>query len=139
MNIPGRFVFIPDDGTDAYEIDLDALMTDAAELVSLSRWERVKEFLQSFKNKKEKTEEPKVNLPQMVCDKLEELFSTAEWYSRDGMSSGYILDVYPRNHATGYEPMVSVAFIGGLAHQLTVAELLTDYVPMQPENKELHS
>jgi hypothetical protein len=144
-HIPGRFVFIPEDGNEAYEIDLDAILGDAAERIALTRWERVKAFFQSFKKASADglvehiTAEPqKVSLPQMVCDKLEELFSTAEWYARDGNSSCYILDVYPRNHATGYEPMVRVAFLGGTAHELTVADLLTDYVPMEPAKKEMH-
>ena len=138
-------MFIPEDGAEAYEIDLEAILTEAAENIALTRWERVKGFFQSFRKVTPDslveaiTAEPtKVSLPQMVCDKLEELFSTAEWYARDGQSTCYVLDVYPRNHATGYEPMVSVAGLGGLATELTVADLLTDYVPMEPSKGEMH-
>lgn len=135
-DIAGRFVFIPDDGSEALEIDLSEVLENAAEQLAQTPWERVKAFFQSFKKTVPKPK--KVDLPQKVCDKLEELFSTAEWHSRDGMSSCYILDIYPRNHATGYEPMARVAFHGGIAHEVSVAELLTDYVPLEPVEGDMH-
>lgn len=141
--IKGRFVFIPDDGTEAYEIDLDAVLEDAASQISDPWWKKAITLLISFKKKPAKAEElvlpvvQSVNLPDMVCAKLEELFSTAEWHNRDvfgGTSVAcYILDVTPRMHAEGYEPMVTLTMPNGTVQDIPLADLLTNYVPYAPE------
>lgn len=144
--IKGRFVFIPDDGTEAYEIDLNAILEDAASQISDPWWKKVATFFQSFKSKKEEAETlalpvvQSINLPDMVCSKLEELFSTAEWHHRDEFSglsvACYILDVTPRMHAEGYEPMVSLTLPNGTVQDIPLADLLTHYVPYAPQERD---
>jgi hypothetical protein len=147
-DIKGRFVFIPDDGGEAYEIDVDAVLEEAASLIADPWWRRALSFLQSFKSKKEKTEThtlpvvvESINLPDMVCAKLEDLFSTAEWHHRDVFGNSvacHILDVTPRMHAEGYEPLVTLTTPSGTVQDIPLAELLTDYVPYAPERNKLN-
>ena len=142
-DIKGRFVFIPDDGGEAYEIDLNAVLEDAAALIAEPWWKRALSFLQSFKNKKEKTQplalpvvSESINLPDRVCAELEKMFSTAEWHNRDEFGSSvacYILDVTPRLHAEGYEAMVTLTLPGGSVQDIPLADLLTHYIPYAPE------
>jgi len=143
--IKGRFVFIPDDGGEAYEIDLNAILEEAATQIADPWWKRVISFFQSFKKEKEEATEfdlpivRSVNLPELVCGKLEELFSTAEWRHRDefGTSTAcYILDVTPRMHAEGYEPMVTLTLPNGTVQDIALADLLTHYVPYAPEERD---
>lgn len=143
--IKGRFVFIPDDGGEAYEIDLNAVLEEAASQIADPWWKRGISFLQSFKKKKEKTEElnlpiiQSINLPGLVCTHLEELFSTAEWHHRDEFGTPvacYILNVTPRLHATGYEAMVTLTLPNGTVHDIPLADLLTDYVPYTPQERD---
>jgi hypothetical protein len=145
--IKGRFVFIPEDGGEAYEIDLDAVLEEAATEISDPWWKKVATFLQSFKKEKEEAKKEKtldlplvksINIPELVCAKLEELFSTAEWHHRDEFETStacYVLDVTPSMHAKGYEPMVTLTLPNGTVQDIPLADLLTHYVPYEPQGK----
>lgn len=138
--IKGRFVFIPDDGSEAFDIDLDGFLADAVEQTTTTRWQRFKAFL----NRRKPVEAPEpatvINLPEMVCKKLEELFGTAEWRFKDDYDPGacFIVSVYPRNHAEGWEPMVTLTVPGGTTQELALAELITDFTPYEPDTQGLH-
>lgn len=139
-NIKGRFVFIPDDGEAAYEIDMDELLNDLPEEAT-GLWERAKVFF----SKKEAAKGPEptthsVNLPELVCDKLEELFSPAEWRSRDleDPPPCYILKIFPRNNGVGWDPMVTITGLGAQTQDITLGDLITDYLPYEPSTEGLH-
>jgi hypothetical protein len=145
--IKGRFVFIPEDGGEAYEIDLDAVLEDAANQISDPWWKKVVNFCQSFKKEKEEATKTldlplvkSINIPDLVCAKLEELFSTAEWHHRDEFTGHpaacYILDVTPSMHAEGYEPVVTLTMPNGTVHDIPLADLLTNYVPYEPQGRD---
>jgi len=144
--IKGRFVFIPDDGDEAYEIDLNAILEEAASKIATPWWKRGISFLQSFKKQKEEAIEfdvplaKSIDLPKLVCAKLEELFSQAEWHHRDefGVHSVacYVLDVTPRLHGEGYDPMVTLTLPNGTVQDISLADLLTYYVPYAPQERD---
>lgn len=138
--IKGRFVFIPDDGSEAFDIDLNAILEDAAAKVTESRWERFKAFFSRAKEPEIVPETTTINLPDLVCKKLEQLFGTAEWRFKDDYDPGacYIVDVYPRIHGEGWEPMVTLTVPGGSTQELTLGDLITDYMPFEPDTQGLH-
>jgi len=140
--IKGRFVFIPDDGSEAFDIDLNAILEDAAARIPESRWERIKAF---FSRAKEPEIVPTVaptviNLPELVCKKLEQLFGTAEWRFKDDHDPDacYIVNVFPRLHGEGWEPMVTLTVPGGTTQDLTLGDLITDFTPYEPDTEGLH-
>jgi hypothetical protein len=143
--IKGRFVFIPEDGGEAYEIDLDAVLEEAATEISDPWWKKASSFLQSFKKEKEEATKTldlpivkSVNIPELVCADLEKMFSTAEWHHRDELGTStacYVLDVAPSLHAKGYEAMVTLTLPNGTVQDILLADLLTHYVPYEPQGK----
>jgi hypothetical protein len=140
-NIKGRFVFIPDDGGEAYEIDINSVLEDAAELISESRWERFKGFFRREERVViETAPTTTVNLSEQVCKKLEQLFGTAEWRLRDDEDQVpcFIINIYPRLHGEGWEPMVTLTVPGGSIQEMSLGDLITDFMPYEPATEGLH-
>lgn len=140
----GRIVFIPDGSDDAYEIDIEELIH--AQRPTL--FSRFVHWLNSLRKDppaelNKITSPTAVDIPILVCDKLEELFCTAVWYTRDEMfdtaKPSYILSVFPRDHADGWEPIVKLALTTGTPKEISLAELLTYYVPLAPDEEDFHS
>lgn len=139
----GRFVFIPEGSDEAFEIDVEELMAAQKETL----FGRFLNWLNSFRVKTapaaqlNKVSAPSLNIPQEVCKKFEELFTTAVWLHKDmyDKKALHIMDVYPKNHAEGWEPYVRLAGMGSTPRELSLVELLTNYDPYSPETDELHS
>ena len=142
--LKGRFVFIPDDGSEAFDIDLDGFLADAVEQTTATRWQRFKAFFNRRKPVGVAAPEPApatvINLPDLVCKKLEQLFGTAEWRFKDDPdpSACYIVHVFPRLHGEGWEPMVTLTVPGGSTQDLTLGDLITDFTPYEPATEGLH-
>jgi hypothetical protein len=141
--IKGRFVFIPDDGSEAFDIDLSAILEEAAANIAESKWDRFKAFFSKSKPI-EAAPAPApatvINLPELVCKKLEQLFGTAEWRFKDDPDPDacFIVHVFPRNHGEGWEPMVTLTVPGGSTQDLTLGDLITDFTPYEPATEGLH-
>jgi hypothetical protein len=135
--LKGRMIFIPEDGTDTYEIDLDSLFEDKKEKISL--FSRLRSYLPKLRRNKtiklELEEEEEIDLDVLVCQKLEELLSTAHWIPTGLFETypGYVIDVYPSKHAEGWEVVVTLTMSNGSSVDITLAELLSNYIPQDSD------
>ena len=127
----GRFLFFPDGGDEAFEIDIEALLTKK----KYSLCTRIKNF---FSKKEEETaimsltkvKTTFVDVNELVCKKLEELLSTAQWYPKHTTTSpSFILHIYPGEEEEGWEPIVTITAPGGTALNLGLSDLLFHYDP----------
>ena len=140
--LKGKFLFFPDNSDQAFEIDMAILLEN---LTPPTWWEKVKAF---FGKKKKKKEEPMllpttevqskfVDLNELVCNKIEELLSTAKWYpKKHSTAPSLILKVYPGVDEAGWEPMVTIATPNGQAFDLGLSDLLFHYDPEVAEEEE---
>lgn len=137
----GRFVFIPEGSDDAFEIDVEELMAAQKETL----FGRFLNWLHSLKKdpptQLNKVSAPTLDIPEEVCKKFEELFTTAVWQHKDLYENKplHIMEVYPKNHAEGWEPYVTLTGIGSTPMELSLVELLTNYDPYSHETDELNS
>lgn len=142
MDTPkGRFVFIPEGSDEAFEIDVEELMNSQKQTL----FGRFVSWLQDLRKEPpaqlNKVSAPSLNIPQEVCKKFEEMFTTAVWFHKDLDESKplHIIDVYPKNHAEGWEPYIRLAGHHGTPFEVSMVELLTTYDPYAPEAEGFHS
>jgi len=142
--LKGKIVFFPEGTTDSYEIDIQELMHG----VKPTLFSRFVAWLNSLRKDPTppltRSEAPMVvDIPTQICDKLEEMFSTAVWYSREEMfedaKPAYIMDVYVKEYHDGWEPVVKLASSSGTPREISLVELITYYCPLAPDEESFHS
>lgn len=137
----GKLFFIPNGGDEVFEVELDDFL---AQFGKKTWWERIKNF---FKKKKEeeslflkskKVDQMVLDINTLLCNKLEELLSSATWYFRGGEVEGnpcFILGVRPKEHSDGWEPLVTITVGNGTAMQMGLTDLLVYYEPDTTEDR----
>lgn len=135
----GKFVFLPDDGSEPVEVDMETLMGQQPK----SFMDRVKALFtkpEPVVVEKAPTtptmEFHKIDLPEIICQVLENMFSSAEWHIR-GFESvevpNYIIKVYPKYaEDEQWEAMVSLASAKGKVYDISMVELFVNYSPYAP-------
>ena len=130
----GRLLFFPEGSDDAYEIDINVLLEEFKEP---TWWEKIKNFFTGGRKKEPSSPVPLtpvrstyVSISHLVCKMLEDLLSTAKWYpKRINTDASLILEIYPQEDETGWEPMVTIATPSGQAVDLGLSDLLFHYDP----------
>lgn len=106
----GKFVYIPDDHQQvAFEVTLDEIMRLAGGM----------------------------KIPTLACEALEQVFSDCGWVSRITHSNTcYVIKVFPQldEEENTWEPLVHFTFVSGVAKELSMAEFLHEYYPVNTDH-----